>query len=130
MARVPDKAGDPTRALFKAMAMDIGKEVAAYVETMYPEAVRAASSTFLLSLRNRICTEIMAAIDVNDEGQIISRMEQRRKWRRQHKAMWKKIHEGAVKPDERQPSQQQFDGLHHYLLHGTLNDQFTEAIRK
>lgn len=38
----------------RAVAMEIGKQVAFHIESMYPEAVRAASSTFLLSVRN--CT--------------------------------------------------------------------------
>ena len=33
------------RDLLRAWAMDIGKEVAHHIETMYPEAVKAASST-------------------------------------------------------------------------------------
>ena len=62
MSQAIIKKGDE-RELFKAVAMDIGKEVVAYVERMYPEAVKAASSTFRLSLRNCIYNEIMAAAD-------------------------------------------------------------------
>jgi hypothetical protein len=39
------------RDLMKAWAMDIGKEVAHHIETMYPEAVKAASSIFELDMR-------------------------------------------------------------------------------
>ena len=46
----------------KRMAREIGKNVAFYVETMYPEAVKAASSSFLLSVRNHTYNTIMGAI--------------------------------------------------------------------
>ena len=51
------------RDLIKQIAHDIGKDVSFYVETYYPEAVKAASSTFLLSLRNHTYNCIVAAID-------------------------------------------------------------------
>ncbi len=86
------------RELIKAIAMDIGKEVAAYVQVMYPEAIEATSSTFKLSLRNCIYNEIMAAIDVNDAGQIIARLETRKKFRRQWLAAWRKIRETPSPP--------------------------------
>jgi hypothetical protein len=80
-----------TRALVKAIAMDIGKEVVAYVEVHYPQAIEATSSTFKLSLRNCIYNEIMAAIDVSDEGQIIARLRDRKSFRRKWTAAWRKI---------------------------------------
>lgn len=81
---------DP-RALVKEIAMDIGKDVVAYVEVMYPQAIEATSSTFKLSLRNCIYNEIMAAIDVTDEGEIIARLRDRKKFRREWTAAWRKI---------------------------------------
>jgi hypothetical protein len=80
-----------SKELVQAIAMDIGKEVAAYIEVMYPKAVEATSSTFLLSVRNSIYNEIMAAIEVNDAGQITARIKDRKKFRREWKAAWKKI---------------------------------------
>jgi hypothetical protein len=84
-------ASDPDRALIKAIAMDIGKEVVAYIEHMYPEAIEATSSTFKLSLRNTIHNEIIAALDTTDQGDIIARLNRRKKERRDFKAMWKKV---------------------------------------
>ena len=78
-----------TRDLIKEIAMDIGKEVVAYVERMYPKAIESTASTFKLSLRNCIHNEIMAAIEVNDEGKIIERLEYRKKSRRWLKRMSK-----------------------------------------
>lgn len=43
-----------SKELVREIAMDIGKEIVAYVEVMYPAAITATSSTFKLSLRNAI----------------------------------------------------------------------------
>jgi hypothetical protein len=79
---------DPATALVKGIAMDIGKEVVAYVERMYPEAIRATSSTFKLALRNSIYNEIIAALKVTDEAEILARLERRKKQRRDLKKQW------------------------------------------
>jgi hypothetical protein len=101
MAEVPaiKTEGPWSRELVKEIAMDIGKEVAAYIEVMYPEAVKATSSTFLLSVRNSIHNEIMAAIEVNDQGQIRARIKDRKKFRREWKAAYKKIRETPSFPN-------------------------------
>ena len=82
-----------SRDLIKAIAMDIGKEVAHHIETMYPEAVRAASSTFLLSVRNCTSNQIVAAVQAGDidPAEWIRRRE---KFRRHIKAAYKKIRGG------------------------------------
>ncbi len=82
---------DP-RQMFKAMAMDIGKELAAYIEVMYPDAVKAASSTFLLSVRNHTYNEIMGWADrkVNPET-LESVLTDRATFRRNWKATYRKI---------------------------------------
>lgn len=90
---LPPATISPTRDLISKIAMDIGKEVVTYIEVMYPKAVEATSSTFRLSVRNCIHNEIMAAIEFNDEGQIVERIERRKKFRREWKAAWKKIRE-------------------------------------
>lgn len=79
---------DPARALVKGIAMDIGKEVVAYVERMYPSAIHATSSTFRLSLRNTIYNEIIAALEATDEAEILARLAQRKKDRRDLKKRW------------------------------------------
>lgn len=88
---LPAQMGPWSDELIKEIAMDIGKEVAAYIEAMYPKAVEAASSSFLLSVRNSIYNEIMAAIEINDEGQIKARLQDRKKFRRWWKAQYRKI---------------------------------------
>ena len=80
-----------SRDIIREIAMDIGKAVAAHIETMYPNAVAATSRTMLLSVRNTAFNEIMAALDVIDEEAIRMRLAERKRWRRQHKAAWSAI---------------------------------------
>jgi hypothetical protein len=75
--------------LVKEMAMDIGKEVAAYIERMYPEAVKVASSSFLLALRNSVYNQIMAALATTDPIEIERRLKVRKQQRRKLRAMVK-----------------------------------------
>lgn len=71
------------RELVKEIAMDIGKELVAYIEVMYPDAIKATSSTFKLSMRNHVYNDIMAALETVDADEIRARLERRRKFRRQ-----------------------------------------------
>lgn len=98
VAETSPPPGPWDRELIKAIAMDIGKEVVAYVQVQYPQAIEATSSTFKLSLRNSIYNEIMAAIEVNDAGQIVARLETRKKFRRKWLAAWRKIREPKGAP--------------------------------
>lgn len=77
--------------------MDIGKDVVAYIEVMYPEAIKATSSTFKLSVRNSIYNKIMAAIEVSDEGQIKARLTVHKKFRREWTAAYRKIRSKDVR---------------------------------
>ncbi len=80
--------------IVKQIAMDIGKDTCAYIEVMYPEAVKAASSTFMLSVRNHIYNQIMASLETTNEFEILSRLADRKEWRRKWKAQYKRIREG------------------------------------
>ncbi len=84
-----------SKELVKQIAMDIGKHTVAYVEVMYPEAITATSSTFRLSLRNHIHNEIMAAIEVNDEGTIVARLKDRKAFRRWWVGAYRKMRKAA-----------------------------------
>jgi len=77
--------------LVRQIAMDIGKEVVAYVEVMYPQAITATSSTFKLSLRNIIYNQVMAAIEVTNEGEIRARLQERAEFRRWWVNQYRKI---------------------------------------
>lgn len=75
-------------ALMKEVVMDIGKQVAHHIEIMYPEAVKAASSTLLLSVRNTVYNEIMAAMERNNTEQVLAF---HKAFRRKQKAAYKNI---------------------------------------
>ncbi len=75
--------------LVKEMAMDIGKEIAAYIERQYPQAVAATSNSFLTSVRNAVYNEIIAAIGTSNVGEIEQRLERRKRDRRKLRALWK-----------------------------------------
>ncbi|MTJ93571.1 MAG: hypothetical protein F8N36_12005 [Desulfovibrio sp.] len=85
--------------LVKEIAMDIGKAVAAHIETMYPAAVAAAGKNMLLSVRNCTHNEIMAALETTDEDAIRRRLAERKLHRRRSKAAWKKIRDQDVSSD-------------------------------
>jgi hypothetical protein len=84
---------DNDEMLFKDIAMDIGKEVVAYIEVMYPQAISATSSTFKLSVRNCIYNEIIAAMKITNQDAIKSRLEERSRFRRKWKAQYRDIRE-------------------------------------
>lgn len=93
MSQLPALPSAPvnyTDELIKEIAMDIGKDTVDYIEWMYPKALEAVSaSMFKLALRNHIYNQIIEAIKYSDEGQIISRLAERKKHRRLIKKMRK-----------------------------------------
>jgi hypothetical protein len=94
---LPARSGAPLipRDIVREIALDIGKEVAAHIETMYPKAVEAATPNMLLSVRICVFNQIIEALDVIDEEEIRSRLEQRRKFRRKIRAAYRNIREPA-----------------------------------
>lgn len=86
--------------IIKNIAMDIGKEVVAYVEVMYPEAISSTSSTFKLSLRNTVYNEIMGALKTTDEDEIKARLAERKTFRRWWTAAFRKPESPADKAME------------------------------
>lgn len=80
---VPEGLSD--KELLSAIAMDVGKELVAYIEVMYPQAIAATSSTFNLSMRNHIHNDIVAAVEAcrgADQKAILDRLEDRKDFRR------------------------------------------------
>ena len=75
----------------RAIAMDIGKEVVHHIETMYPNAAAMLPGSGKLSVRNTVYNEIIAAIQVTDEGLIIARLQDRKTFRRKMKKMYSAI---------------------------------------
>lgn len=100
MSRLPTII-TPAEKLVRDIAMDIGKEIVAYIEVMYPEAIKHTSSTFRLSVRNSIYNEIIAAIKVNEEGQIIKRLDERKKFRRKWTAAYRNLRKQGIPSEAR-----------------------------
>lgn len=80
-----------SRELVKLIAKDVGDAVITHIETMYPAAFAATPGTFPLSVRNCVFNEIMAAIEVNDAGQMAARLADRRRARRRLKTAYRKM---------------------------------------
>lgn len=99
-------AKELTRALLKEIAMDIGKDVVAYICVMYPKAIEATPSTFPICVCNGIYNQIMAAFEIGNDGElipqfvttdehgeIINRLSARESFRRKWLARYRKIRE-------------------------------------
>ena len=95
------------KTLLEEIAMDIGKDTVVYVRVMYPGPMSVATSTFSIAIRNHIYNQIMAAFQIGEGGEIIpqfvttdekgdvvNRLTERKAWRRQWLAQWRRIREG------------------------------------
>jgi hypothetical protein len=81
-----------SRELIKEVAMDIGKELVAYIEIMYPDVFAAGNSGFKLSMRNHIHNDIVGAVDaLATQDKARAWLEARKKHRREWLAQWRKI---------------------------------------
>jgi hypothetical protein len=88
---LPETRGSWSRELIKEVAMDIGKEVVAHIEIMYPQAITATPGTFKTSVRNTVYNQIMAALEVNDAGEIAARLKERKQARTKLTASFRKM---------------------------------------
>lgn len=82
------------RQLVQDIAMEIGKEIASHIETMYPNAV--TSRNMLLSVRNAVHNAIMAAVDALESGDAEAWLARRQAHRRLLRAEWRKEQAGTV----------------------------------
>lgn len=73
---------DIGKALISDVAMEIGKEMVAYLEIQYPDVFAAMNSGCRLSVRNRIHNDIMWAIQNSDENEYRGWIARRRDSRR------------------------------------------------
>ena len=81
MAQVPARQ-NLTKALISEVAMDIGKEMVAHLEVMYPDVFKVMNSGCRLSIRNHIHNDIMGALECQHEDDYRQWMERRRVFRR------------------------------------------------
>jgi hypothetical protein len=75
--------------LVKEIAWDIAKELAAYVERMFPEAVKAGRGSFLLSIRNHVYNDFMSWTKETDPDRIRARLSESKMARRKLRALYK-----------------------------------------
>lgn len=82
---------DPAKALTSAIAMDVGKEMVAYLEVMYPDVFAVMNGGCKLSIRNHIHNDIIAAMEIagaaNHMERLRERAAQRREWVGMYRAM-------------------------------------------
>lgn len=88
---IVDPVSRLSREMVKAIAADIGASTSAYIEVMYPEAVSASSSTFLLSLRNHVHNEIVNVMLEEKHETPEQWLKRRAQFRREWRAAYRKI---------------------------------------
>jgi hypothetical protein len=74
---------DLNKALISDVAMEIGKEMVARIEIMYPDVYAAMNSGCKLSIRNHIHNDIMWAIQNRSENEYREWIADRKKFRRE-----------------------------------------------
>ena len=74
---------EPDKALISEVAMEIGKDLVAYIEQMYPEVYAVMNSGCKLSMRNHVHNDIMWAIKNRSVDDYRAWLEKRRKHRRE-----------------------------------------------
>lgn len=85
------KATDQRKALTSAIAMDVGKEMVAYLEVMYPDVFEKMNSGCRLSIRNHIHNDIIAAMEIIGTANHLERLKDRAEFRRRWVATYRNI---------------------------------------
>jgi len=91
------KATDQRKAMISAVAMDVGKEMVAYLEVMYPDVFERMNSGCKLSIRNHIHNDIMAAMDVGSAENHLERLKERAAFRREWVATYRAMRRNRPK---------------------------------
>jgi len=89
-ANVPARV-NLTKQLISDVAMDIGKEMVAYLEVMYPDIFNAMNGGCKLSIRNHIHNNIMAVLEYSTEEEYRAWISRRKAFRREWLATYRKI---------------------------------------
>ena len=79
------------RELISRVALDIGKEMVAYLEVLYPDVYQTMNSGCKLSIRNHIHNDIMNALETTRADEIEARLITRRDFRRKWLAQYRKL---------------------------------------
>lgn len=91
------KAPDQRKAMISAIAMDVGKEMVAYLEVMYPDVFERMNSGCKLSIRNHIHNDIIAAMDVGSAENHLVRLKKRADFRRKWVAVYRNMRRNKPK---------------------------------
>lgn len=91
----------PDKALISEVAMEIGKDLVAYLERMYPEVYAVMNSGCKLSIRNHVHNDIMWAIQNRSEADYRAWIAQRKADRRQLLKIYRKVR-AATSPSQEQ----------------------------
>lgn len=89
MSETLPKVTTPTDEAIKNIAMDVGKQVVAHIERMYPEMLKAAPKSAKLSIRNATYNAIMAAVEAADKGQDAQQIKRNEEHRKEMKRIKK-----------------------------------------
>lgn len=82
VANLPKPVG-PTEEVVRKIAMDVGKQVVHYIETMYPQVTKVVAwKSARLSIRNCTHNAIMAAVNAADIGRAEQSIEANERHRR------------------------------------------------
>ena len=94
-----------SRDLIKAMAMDAGKSLCAYLEVMFPEVWHGQNSGFKISMKHHVYNDIMSLTELHDEAAIRKRLADNEAHRKEWLKQWRKIRrtkrEKPTRPMER-----------------------------
>ncbi len=91
------KTIDPRKAMNSAIAMDVGKEMVAYLEVMYPDVFEVMNSGCKLSIRNHIHNDIIAALEIVGTANHLERLKERAEFRRKWVAAYRNIYRNRPK---------------------------------
>lgn len=72
--------------------MDVGKEMVAYLEVMYPDVFEKMNSGCLLSIRNHIHNDIIAAMEIHGAANHLERLKERAEFRRKWVAAYRNLY--------------------------------------
>lgn len=86
----PEREGI-SRDLIKAMAMDAGKSLCAYLEVMFPEVWHGQNIGFKISMKHHVYNDIMALADLHDEAAIRKRLADNEAHRKQWVGSYRKM---------------------------------------
>lgn len=90
-------AQDQRKAMISAVAMDVGKEMVAYLEVMYPDVFERMNSGCKLAIRNHIHNDIVEAMGAGSVENHLDRLKRRAAQRKEWLATYRNIRRNRSK---------------------------------